>query len=107
MALVRVLCFYKWYKKIMALSLLNNIDLLTAAVAAVALISLHFLDPHHEAQHSASEVADDRISDILIVIMQGLYAILFAAVAYSFKGLFVRGWAWLRRGHKPKPPQAL
>lgn len=81
----------------------TTIDIVTAAVAAFALLAVHYADPYHSARHNISNLQCKRASTALMIVIDGMYAILFAAVAYGIETqvMWVALWVW-RKTRKPQ-----
>lgn len=80
----------------------TRLDIIAAFLAALALTAVHIADPHHMAQHHMAELNDGHASTILLLVVNGLYMILIAAIMYSLKGCVVDAgkMAWRRVSKK-------
>jgi hypothetical protein len=74
------------------------IDILTASIASIALVVVYAIDPHHSARHNISDIKCQYTSGMLLLFLDGMNMILFAAIMYSIKNQVVAGakWVWGR-----------
>jgi len=73
------------------------VDFFVALLAASALVAVHLLDPYHCAQHNISDLENPRAASMILLVINGMYAILLAAIISYAKSCL---WSAAAKQHR-------